>query len=106
MEQLSDLNDVLKRLQNTDQPLAQQIAIAFEQEQAKRQSAEAELKKLRDRLAGYAKSSKKPEEIVMNLLVSSSMNKSSCIDVQELKEVLSFALAEAASAKKAPENAI
>ena len=48
----------------------------------------------------------KPEDIEKNLLISSSMNKSSCIDVQELKEVLSFALAEAATPKQAPATAI
>lgn len=87
-QQLAECSELLEKLRQSDPALARTIENALGQERAQRIAAEAEAATLRERLEELQCNRGHADEIVIRLLASPSMNKSSCIDPDELKKAL------------------
>ena len=85
-------NAISGQPQSADFLVPGKVNIEFADERTRRQTADTELHKLRDRLAQRIRYSKQVDEIALSLVASTSMDKSSCVDFSELKEALSAAL--------------
>ena len=84
----SDWNAISGQPQSADFLVPGKVNIEFADERTRRQTADTELHKLRDRLAQRIRYSKQVDEIALSLVASTSMDKSSCVDFSELKEAL------------------
>ena len=89
-QSLTDWDDLLTRLDRIDPELARSVHAALSIEQNKRRAAERQLAK--GQPAAYCRSDR-TDDLVIRLLASPSMNKTSCVDADELKAVIDFALA-------------